>query len=105
MTASRQFVSRSLSGDLHVAGHAVGADRASAAAVADVPRLPFETFTLPNGLHGDPEPGSPAAAGGGESCGTTSVRPNEEPGRTGLRILFEHLMFQGSKHTPPDRIS
>ena len=27
---------------------------------------------------------------------------NEEPGRTGFAHLFEHLMFQGSKHTPPD---
>src|SRR5467141_1277076 len=27
---------------------------------------------------------------------------NEEPGRTGFAHLFEHMMFQGSKHTPPD---
>jgi zinc protease len=27
------------------------------------------------------------------------VRPaNEEPGRTGFAHLFEHMMFQGSKH-------
>src|ERR1043165_3344491 len=28
---------------------------------------------------------------------------NEEPGRTGFAHLFEHMMFQQSKHTPEDR--
>ena len=27
---------------------------------------------------------------------------NEEAGRTGFAHLFEHMMFQGSKHVPPD---
>ncbi len=27
---------------------------------------------------------------------------NEEPGRTGFAHLFEHMMFQGSKHVPPN---
>ena len=27
---------------------------------------------------------------------------NEEPGRTGFAHLFEHMMFQSSKHVPPD---
>ena len=27
---------------------------------------------------------------------------NEEPGRTGFAHLFEHMMFQGSKHVPAD---
>src|SRR5436190_24317760 len=27
---------------------------------------------------------------------------NEEPGRTGFAHLFEHMMFQKSKHTPED---
>ena len=27
---------------------------------------------------------------------------NEEPGRTGFAHLFEHMMFQASKHVPPD---
>ncbi|MCA1584720.1 MAG: insulinase family protein, partial [Acidobacteria bacterium] len=27
---------------------------------------------------------------------------NEIPGRTGFAHLFEHMMFQGSKHVPPD---
>ena len=27
---------------------------------------------------------------------------NEEPGRTGFAHLFEHMMFQGSKHVPGD---
>ena len=28
---------------------------------------------------------------------------NEEPGRTGFAHLFEHMMFQGSKHVPRGR--
>ena len=28
---------------------------------------------------------------------------NEEPGRTGFAHLFEHMMFQGSKHVPADQ--
>src|SRR4029078_11943951 len=27
---------------------------------------------------------------------------NEEKGRTGFAHLFEHMMFQSSKHVPPD---
>jgi zinc protease len=29
---------------------------------------------------------------------------NEEPGRTGFAHLFEHMMFQQSKHVPPDQL-
>ena len=46
---------------------------------------------------GDPVRGSPAAAGGGEPL--VSRRPRQRgPGRTGFAHLFEHMMFQGSKH-------
>jgi zinc protease len=72
-----------------------------AAAVADVPRLPFETFTLPNGLQ--------VILSQDRRLPLVAVNlwyhvgpANEEPGRTGFAHLFEHLMFQGSKHTPPD---
>jgi zinc protease len=29
---------------------------------------------------------------------------NEEPGRTGFAHLFEHMMFQQSRHVPPDQL-
>jgi zinc protease len=60
-------------------------------------RISFEKLTLPNGLqvilHQD------------KSLPLVSVNvwyhvgsKDEEPGRTGLAHLFEHLMFEGSKH-------
>jgi zinc protease len=71
------------------------------AAVSDVPRLAFQTFTLPNGLQ--------VILSQDRRLPLVSVNlwyhvcpANEEPGRTGFAHLFEHLMFQGSKHTPPD---
>ncbi|HUQ88067.1 MAG TPA: pitrilysin family protein [Vicinamibacterales bacterium] len=71
------------------------------AGVADVPRLPFQTFTLPNGLQ--------VILSQDRRLPLVAVNlwyhvgpANEEPGRTGFAHLFEHLMFQGSKHTPPD---
>ena len=59
--------------------------------------VPYQTFTLPNGLnvilHED------------HSVPVVSVNvwywagsANEKPGRTGFAHLFEHLMFEGSKH-------
>src|SRR5687768_1368300 len=72
-----------------------------AAGTADVPRLPFQTFTLPNGLQ--------VILSQDRRLPLVAVNlwyhvgpANEEPGRTGFAHLFEHLMFQGSKHTPPD---
>lgn len=62
-------------------------------------RVPFERFTLPNGLevilHEDHS--IPVA-----TCNiwyhVGSSR--EKPGRTGFAHLFEHLMFEGSKNVP-----
>jgi zinc protease len=72
-----------------------------AAAAADVPQLAFEKFTLPNGLE--------VILSQDRRLPLVSVNlwyhvgpANEEPGRTGFAHLFEHLMFQGSKHTAPD---
>ena len=50
----------------HVAGHAVGADRASGGGGADVPRAAVRDVHAAERPAGDPEPGSPAAAGGRE---------------------------------------
>jgi zinc protease len=72
-----------------------------AAGATDVPRLVFQTFTLPNGLQ--------VILSQDRRLPLVAVNlwyhvgpANEEPGRTGFAHLFEHLMFQGSKHTPPD---
>ncbi|MGH9257922.1 MAG: M16 family metallopeptidase [Vicinamibacterales bacterium] len=68
---------------------------------ADVPRLQFEKYTLPNGLE--------VILSQNRRLPTVAVNlwyhvgpANEEPGRTGFAHLFEHMMFQGSKHVPPD---
>jgi zinc protease len=73
----------------------VGAQQATRPA----PKLdvPFETFKLPNGLT--------VILREDHSVPVVSVNvwyragsANEKPGRTGFAHLFEHLMFEGSKH-------
>lgn len=73
----------------------------STSGASQVPRLAFEKFTLPNGLE--------VIVSQDRRLPLVAVNlwyhvgpANEEPGRTGFAHLFEHLMFQGSKHTPPD---
>src|SRR6266542_3584561 len=62
-------------------------------------RVPYQTFTLPNGLqvivHED------------HSVPVVAVNTwyhvgsaDERPGRTGFAHLFEHIMFMGSQHVP-----
>jgi predicted Zn-dependent peptidase len=78
------------------------AEPAPAAPTTLVPTLAFEKYTLPNGLevilHEDKR--------------TPQVTVNvwyhvgalhESPGKTGFAHLFEHLMFQGSKHVGPEQ--
>jgi zinc protease len=68
---------------------------------ADTPslRVPYTEFTLPNGLH--------VILHRDTSVPVVAVNvwyhvgsANERPGRTGFAHLFEHLMFEGSKHVP-----
>ena len=66
-----------------------------------VPRLEFEKYTLPNGLE--------VILRQDRRLPVVAVNlwyhvgpANEEPGRTGFAHLFEHMMFQGSKHVPSD---
>ncbi len=66
---------------------------------ADTIRIPFETFTLPNGLT--------TILSVDRSTPTVAVNvwyhvgsKNEAPGRTGFAHLFEHVMFTGSGHIP-----
>ena len=74
----------------------------AAASDADLPRLPFEKYTLPNGLevilhedHRIPE----VAVVVWYKVGSK----DEQDRRTGFAHLFEHVMFQGSKHVPEDK--
>jgi zinc protease len=67
----------------------------------DIPRLQFEKYTLPNGLE--------VILSQNRRLPLVAVNlwyhvgpANEEPGRTGFAHLFEHMMFQSSKHVPPD---
>ena len=69
------------------------------AAQSDTIRIPFETYTLPNGLT--------TILSVDHSTPTVAVQvwyhvgsKNELPGRTGFAHLFEHVMFTGSGHVP-----
>src|SRR5215212_2197884 len=68
---------------------------------SDIPKIAFEKFTLANGLevilsedHRVPLVGVDVWYHVGPA--------NEAAGRTGFAHLFEHMMFQGSKHVPGD---
>jgi len=73
-----------------------GAAPASPAARLSVP---YEMFRLPNGLtvivHEDHS--APVVS---VNCYYHVGSGRETPGRTGFAHLFEHLMFEGSKHVP-----
>ena len=62
-------------------------------------RIPFTKTTLANGLdvivHEDRH--APLVA---VSVWYHVGSKNEQPGRTGLAHLFEHLMFEGAAHQP-----
>ena len=82
------------------AGTVATTDSGGTAQVAStVPRIPFEKYTLPNGLevilHED------------HSTPVVTVNTwykvgsgDEKPGRTGFAHLFEHVMFMGSQNVP-----
>ncbi|HEY7725175.1 MAG TPA: pitrilysin family protein [Anaeromyxobacteraceae bacterium] len=69
---------------------------ASAGAPAD-PRLDFEAYRLPNGLHVILHVDRAAPLVGVDVRYDVGSK-DERPGRTGFAHLFEHLMFQGSVH-------
>ncbi len=62
-------------------------------------RIPFETYTLPNGLTVilAPDDATPTVA---VTMWYHVGSKNETPGRTGFAHLFEHVMFTGAGHTP-----
>jgi len=68
---------------------------------SDIPLLEFEKYTLSNGLD--------VILRQDRRLPVVAVNlwyhvgpANEEAGRTGFAHLFEHMMFQGSKHVPDD---
>jgi predicted Zn-dependent peptidase len=63
--------------------------------------LPYEKYTLPNGLEVilAPDHKLPVVA---VNIWYHVGAYHEQPGRTGFAHLFEHMMFQGSKHVPDD---
>lgn len=72
---------------------------ATVSSAQSIPRIPFEKYTLPNGLQVilSEDHSTPIIAvdtwfhvGSGD----------EKPGHTGFAHLFEHLMFMGSEHVP-----
>src|ERR1700754_2869570 len=72
-----------------------------ASRTGDIPKIEYAKFTLPNGLdvilsedHRLPL----VAVNLWYHVGTV----NEDQGRTGFAHLFEHMMFQGSKHVRGD---
>src|ERR1043165_9321500 len=100
-TVLRRFIAIGLIAWAASTSPAAQAPRAGGQAASDVPKLAFDTFTLPNGLQ--------VILSQDKRVPLVAVNlwyhvgpANEEPGRTGFAHLFEHLMFQGSKHTPPD---
>jgi zinc protease len=62
-------------------------------------RIPFEQFTLENGLRVivSHDPGNPVVA---VNLWYNVGSRNEREGRTGFAHLFEHMMFQGSENVP-----
>lgn len=71
------------------------------AGASRIPEIPFEKYKLPNGLevilHEDHS--TPIV---GVNLWYHVGAKNEKPGRTGFAHLFEHMMFQGSKHHDDD---
>jgi zinc protease len=70
-----------------------------AASASGTLRLPFETFTLPNGLTVilSPDKTTPTVA---VNVWYKVGSKNEAVGRTGFAHLFEHVMFTGSGNVP-----
>ena len=76
-----------------------GAAAAPSTAGADAIKLPFETYTLPNGLTVilSPDRTTPTVA---VNVWYKVGSKNEVVGRTGFAHLFEHVMFTGSGNVP-----
>ena len=84
------------------AGPAPVAPAPANAPASDLPQLAFEKYVLPNGLevilHEDHRMPEVVV----DVWYKTGAR-DEAPGHTGFAHLFEHVMFQGTKHIPEDK--
>jgi zinc protease len=99
---TRAFVSVLVALLLAVAGLTTSsAQNRGGSTSTDIPRLQFEKYTLPNGLEVilSQKRGLPMVA---VNLWYHVGPANEDRGRTGFAHLFEHMMFQSSKHVPPD---
>ncbi len=99
---TRAFISLLVALLLAIAGLTTSsAQNRGAAASADIPRIQFEKYSLPNGLEVilSPKRGLPMVA---VNLWYHVGPANEDKGRTGFAHLFEHMMFQSSKHVPAD---
>ena len=78
------------------------ANSSSTTAASDIPKLEFEKYTLANGLDVilRQDARLPVVA---VDLWYHVGPSNEEKGRTGFAHLFEHMMFQCSKHVPCDQ--
>jgi predicted Zn-dependent peptidase len=68
---------------------------------ASTPEIPFERYKLANGLEVILHPDTSVPTVHVEVWYKVGSK-DEEPGRTGFAHLFEHMMFQGTKHIPED---
>jgi zinc protease len=68
---------------------------------AKIPEIPYEKYTLANGLQVilQVDRATPIVC---TDIWYHAGSKNERPGRTGFAHLFEHMMFQGSKHFDHD---
>src|SRR5688572_3194005 len=99
---TRAFISLLAALLLAIAGLTTSfAQNRGAASSADIPRLQFEKYTLPNGLEVilSQKRGLPMVA---VNLWYHVGPANEDKGRTGFAHICEHMMFQSSKHVPPD---
>ena len=72
---------------------------AALAAGPSTPSVPFQQFTLPNGLHVILSEDHTAPLVGVDVLYDVGSK-DEKPGRTGFAHLYEHLMFQGTENLP-----
>jgi zinc protease len=94
--ATRLFMISRASIAALVGGLTVLSSRAGDAALADIP---FERYRLPNGLDVVLHVDRRAPIADIEVWYKVGSR-DEGPGKTGFAHLFEHMMFEGSKHIP-----
>jgi zinc protease len=94
-----RFASLTLVGAIAVAPTALIAQRGEPQTGSSAIKIPFERYTLPNGLT--------VILAQDHSTPTVAVEvlyhvgsKNEQAGRTGFAHLFEHVMFTGSGHVP-----